>query len=179
MAENLYTPNCIRTFTGQYFNLLNPDPLTIYPVDIAVGLARECRFGNHTKKFYSVAAHSIEAMNLGVEKYPDDFQLHFKLLMHDAHEAYCGDAQTPLGDLLGPLWKEMKKKIQSAINIRFRMSDPSLDPRVKEIDKILLEKEWGTKVLKWSGLSTSEESDVNVFINYFVKLCKSPYVLQP
>ncbi len=35
--ENLYTPDCIRTFTGKYVNVFDPDPETICIEDISEG----------------------------------------------------------------------------------------------------------------------------------------------
>ncbi len=59
MTENLYTPDCIRTFSGQYVNVFAPDPDTILIEDIAHALSQQCRFGGHLPEFYSVAQHCV------------------------------------------------------------------------------------------------------------------------
>lgn len=46
-TENLYTTDCIRTSSGQYVNVFNPDPNTIKIEDIAHSLSMQCRFGGH------------------------------------------------------------------------------------------------------------------------------------
>ena len=55
MKENLYTPNCIRTFTGLYMNVFNPKPDMICIEDIAHALSQQPRFGGHLPRMYSVA----------------------------------------------------------------------------------------------------------------------------
>lgn len=59
MTENLHTPNCIRTVSGQYVDLADPDPDTILITDIAHALSQLPRFGGHLPRFYSVAQHSM------------------------------------------------------------------------------------------------------------------------
>ena len=50
--ENLYTPNCIRTFTGIYVNVFEPTPEMICIEDIAHALSNQCRFSGHLPTFY-------------------------------------------------------------------------------------------------------------------------------
>jgi hypothetical protein len=50
----------------------------------------QCRFGGHTKEFYSVAQHSVRVAKL----LPED--LAFAGLMHDATEAYVQDLVRPI-----------------------------------------------------------------------------------
>lgn len=54
--------NIISTFTGQSFNVLTPDPLTVKIEDIAHALSLLCRANGHFNRFYSVAEHSINAV---------------------------------------------------------------------------------------------------------------------
>lgn len=82
--------NCILTYTGKYVNLIRPDPATLDIVDIAHALSQINRFGGHTRRFYSVAQHSVLASHLVPLKY----RLH--ALLHDAAEAYFGDMVQPL-----------------------------------------------------------------------------------
>ena len=47
MKENLYTKDCIRTFTGIYMNVFNPTSEMICIEDIAHSLSLQCRFAGH------------------------------------------------------------------------------------------------------------------------------------
>lgn len=80
----------IKTFTGREFDIIaiSKDDLEI--MDIATALSRLCRWGGHTRVFYSVAEHSVRVS----EKLPGPLQL--AGLLHDASEAY-------VQDLIGPL----------------------------------------------------------------------------
>lgn len=105
----------IRTFTGQMFNVLEPDPERIDIVDIAHALSNQCRFTGHVKNFYSVAEHSIhvsELVNTEHEKCG---------LLHDATEAYLMDLASPIkrGTPLGVIFKELENKLWIAIAQRF------------------------------------------------------------
>lgn len=173
----LNRPHHIRVFSGKYINLLNPDPSDIFLIDVAVGLARECRWGNHCKRFYSVAEHSIECMNQAEMYLPLDTYFAFNCLMHDAHEAYLGDIPSPLKKLI-PQYDEVAERLQKAINIRFGIS-PRLSADVKIIDEKVLNDEWKRKNLNWTGLEMDEKSRTDLFIHHAVRLCKTPIVIMP
>lgn len=186
LIEKLYTPNCIYTYGGRFIDVTNLKSEDIFPDDIAIGLARECRFGNHTKRVYSVAEHSIWCMFKGQEMYPDDKALHFRLLMHDAHEAYLGDWPTPIIDSINGIYpgikdglNAIKKLVQSKINERFGISKcPLTCEKVREIDKMALEWEWKYKVLHWTEMLPMHDSEIaDMWLHYFKKLIKVPVVL--
>ena len=177
-TENLYTPNCIRTFTGRYVNLKDPQQESIMPFDIAIGLARQCRFGGHTKKFYSVAQHSDWCRQTCELQYPDDASLAFKVLLHDAHEYILSDIPTPLKALM-PEYDNIAEKLQETIHRRFGVIvTPREQAIIKDIDKRALEWEWQTKVLQWGGPEYTVQDAADIFINHFVRLCRVPFVLQ-
>ena len=92
------------TTTGRQFWPASPDPEQIQIEDIAHALSNLCRFGGHTREFYSVAQHSV----LVSQNVPDDLRL--VGLMHDATEAYCGDMIRPLKNVL-PEFKELENGI--------------------------------------------------------------------
>lgn len=118
------------TYTGKYFDLLNPDPALVDIVDIANGLSKQCRFNGHCLRFYSVAQHSVAVSYL----VPEEHALHG--LLHDAAEAYIGDVIAPLKQLL-PDYKQIEKTVEQAIFSAFRL--PSLLPHcVKKADAIML-----------------------------------------
>ncbi len=80
----------IQTFTGVQFWPLDPHSNDVRVEDIAHALANICRFGGHTKGFYSVAQHSVLVSTYVPREY------RFVALMHDAPEAYLGDMVRPM-----------------------------------------------------------------------------------
>lgn len=84
----------METWLGNRVDLLNPDPSQIDIRDIARHLSIINRFSGATKAPYSVAQHSLYVSML----VPEAWQLH--ALLHDAHEAYLGDINTPLKECL-------------------------------------------------------------------------------
>lgn len=179
MQEFLLNDKCIITHCGLFIEVAKPDVTKIYPFDIAVGLGRECRWGGHTKKFYSVAEHSVECYKLAAVKYPENILLQFKVLMHDAHEAYIKDLPTPLKKLL-PGYDILRERWQTVIeeryNCRCSISDEEI---IKEIDVEVLEWEWKYKVNAWNGLELDDKAAADYFLHYFVRLCRHPHVLKP
>lgn len=179
MQENLYTPGCIRTFSGQYISIQSPDWLKVYVADIAVGLSREPRFAGHTKKFYSVAEHSIWCMEKAQELYPENISLPFQCLLHDAHEAYLKDIPSPIKCELSN-YKELAELHQAAIHQRYNVRITHNNKKlVKEIDRMALEWEWENKMLTWKGMALEDQARVDLFIHHFVKLCKHPFTILP
>lgn len=135
MSENtLFKPNCIRTFTGQYVNFIDPDPDTIVIEDIAHALSNMCRWGGHTPRFYSVAQHSILC-----SKHVDK---HYRLaaLMHDASEAYLMDIPRPIKKLLAN-YNEIENKLMEVIAKKFKFEWPMPEP-VRISDDYMLYHEW-------------------------------------
>ena len=85
----------IETFTGVAFRPLDPNPADICIEDIAHALAHQCRFSGHTRRFYSVAEHSVRVAELlEAQGHTPDVLLWG--LLHDASEAYLVDIPTPL-----------------------------------------------------------------------------------
>jgi glycine/D-amino acid oxidase-like deaminating enzyme len=121
----------IETFTGLQFDLSNPLPGQIHPLDIAVALARTARFNGHTKFFYSVAQHAFLASVL----VPREHAL--AALLHDASEAYTGDIVRPLKRLLGEEFALIEHRIEQAVALRFDLP-PIMSPYVKVADNRLL-----------------------------------------
>lgn len=120
----------IQSRSGRYINFVAPDPSLFCINDIAHALSHTCRFGGHTRDFYSVAQHSVLASYL----VPENDQ--FAALMHDAAEAYVGDVPTPLKQLL-PEYKVIEKRIETCLFERFGLYD-GIPLSVKKADLIML-----------------------------------------
>lgn len=73
--------------------------------DIASSLAKLCRFTGHISGHYSVAQHSVLVSYLVPKEYA------MLGLLHDAHEAYIGDINTPFKHTV-PGLKEAELRIQ-------------------------------------------------------------------
>lgn len=92
----------IQTYTGRAFDLLDPKPEQIDPLDIAHALSNLCRFTGHCREFYSVAQHSCLVAEITQDLWrvsqgttcPDLVALAAHL--HDSPEAYVTDVSTPL-----------------------------------------------------------------------------------
>lgn len=103
----------LQTASGKAFDLTHPDPLLVdFQNDVAPALAKLARFTGHTlgDVGYSVAQHCV----LGAESLFDATSSHrlaMLFLLHDAHEAYCGDIPTPVAATLAEMVPETKRAI--------------------------------------------------------------------
>lgn len=140
MTENLYHPDSIRTFTGQYVNPLNPDPDTICIDDIAHALSQICRFGGHLPYFYSVADHSL-AVSYSL---PAEHVL--AGLLHDASEAYLCDIPSPVKRMITG-YAEAEDRLMKVIAEKFGFPWP-LPEVIKAEDRRQLQIEWDNIMLK-------------------------------
>lgn len=166
MIDNLYTPNCIRTFTGKYFNIVDPTLDMICIEDIAHSLSMQCRFAGHLPDFYSVAQHSLLCAAM-CEAEENKLQA----LLHDASEAYLLDIPKPYKHLISN-YMQLEDKIMLLIAEKFKFQYPLTD-KIKKVDSLMLELEWNvlmlansnTKMLCWN----QKEAERN-FIERFNQL---------
>lgn len=105
----------ITTHSGGVFNFQDWNVSSICIEDIAHALSNICRFTGHTRKFYSVAQHSVYVSRI----VPPAFA--FAGLMHDGAEAYLGDVSAPLKALL-PDYKKIEREIEYQIGVAFGLS---------------------------------------------------------
>lgn len=125
----MHTP-WIQTFSGRAFPLLAPTRDDVSIKDIAQSLALQCRFAGHTRRFYSVAEHSLHVSRA----VPRDLAL--AGLLHDAAEAYVQDITRPLKQVLEG-HRAVEARVWEVIAERFGLPG-LLPPEVKEADMRML-----------------------------------------
>ena len=93
----------MQTASGEQFWPLDPRASEVNPVDIAHHLSLICRYCGASKRFYSVAEHTLGVLHVGmreaIRRNPlAEFNrlLAVALLLHDASEAYCHDLIRPI-----------------------------------------------------------------------------------
>jgi hypothetical protein len=164
--ENLYTPDCIRTYTGIYMNVFEPTLDMICIEDIAHALSMQCRFGGHLPVFYSVAQHSVMCSKLANQDYK------LQALLHDASEAYLMDIPRPIKQRLSN-YKEIEASLMALIAEKYEF-DSVLSKSTKAVDEYMLQWEWSTIMLKREVFKPIEcwnqEKAKEIFIETFIKL---------
>lgn len=140
------------TRSGHVVSLIDPQPESIDLFDIAHGLAHLCRFNGHTRRFYSVAEHSMHVARVAgfaarsrtlgeVEQDGalDERAITQQALLHDAAEAYLGDLIAPVKHFtrLGEAYEVLEDRLEAVIFAKFACPHP-LDALVKGADKRVL-----------------------------------------
>ena len=145
-------PGCIRTVTGRYVSIANPQAEQIDLEDIAHGLANTMRWGGHTLHPYSVAQHSMEVAKRCERPHA------LAALLHDASEAYLCDLPTPLKSLL-PDYKAIEARFMRVIFDRFGVPYP-LHESVSKADADALQWEWEAVMIAPKGGFHYEPSNI-------------------
>ena len=127
----------IQTVSGRWLDPLAPDAACIDIGDIAQALANQCRFGGHSRRFYSVAQHSAIVSDVCAERGASAAEA-LVALLHDAAEAYLVDLPHPLKHRsdLGQPFRRAEKLLEEAIAARFELGPPPAG--MKAIDRSLL-----------------------------------------
>jgi hypothetical protein len=154
----------LQTVSGRWVNPFDPDPNQLDAGDIARALANQCRFGGHSRVFYSVAQHSVILSDL-VEQRGGDVEDAFAALMHDATEAYLGDMPHPIKhrSTLGAAFKEAEDHLGRAIRARFRIKADV--PEIKRVERALLATEsraFSAERWHWPELAGVEPLDIEL-----------------
>lgn len=131
MSVGVRRGDWMATHTGRMFWPLDPDPADIDIVDIAHALSNLCRYGGHTRRFYSVAEHCV----LMADALGDPAERRWALL-HDASEAYLVDVPRPIKWSLGG-YREAEALLMHAVCTRFGLP-PDMPARVREFDDRIL-----------------------------------------
>lgn len=139
----------INLYSGGKINLLDPRPEQIDIRDIAHALSNICRFGGHTREFYSVAQHSCLVSHLiyspEIHSIKGANELQLIALLHDASEAYLGDVVKPLKHRIALAYEPLEMLFTIAINRRFGIDLQAIiatQQAVKYADKRALEMEF-------------------------------------
>ena len=131
-----------RMLSGRRLDLLDPSPLDIEIEDIAHGLAFVARWNGQTfGDFpYSVAEHSLLVEQIYTMMFPDaPVKWRLVALLHDAPEFVIGDMISPVKAAVGPGYKAMDVRLQSAIHIRFGLpaeTPAKIKRDIKKADRI-------------------------------------------
>lgn len=112
---------------GAELHLQQPAPGSITAAALAWSLAQLNRFTGHARRPYSVAEHSLLVAEIlerehGVTANSLDGAMALMAgLMHDAHEAFCGDLHTPGKRAVGPGWRQFEGRLEHAVHNAFAL----------------------------------------------------------
>ncbi|NBC11661.1 MAG: phosphohydrolase [Planctomycetes bacterium] len=126
----------VQTYTGRKFYPLAPRVEDIHIEDIAHALSNLCRYGGHSRSFYSVAQHSVY---VACEAPP---QHALWGLLHDAAEAYVMDLPRPLKKAVAG-YADAEARVMDAVCERFGM-DPAMPEAVHRVDMAVMADEMAT-----------------------------------
>jgi 5'-deoxynucleotidase YfbR-like HD superfamily hydrolase len=113
-----------RMLSGRRLDLLDPSPLDIEISDIAHGLARVARWNGQTggDHAFSVAQHSLLVEMIFELQNPQATPgQRLAALLHDAPEYVIGDMISPFKAVVGGGYKEVERRLQRAIHLRFSL----------------------------------------------------------
>lgn len=127
---DLQSAATIQTYTGRMFDLFHPKHDEIDLRDISHALSMVCRYGGHSRRFYSVAEHCTLMAGFFEER--KEYDLARAALLHDTSEAYMGDVVRPLKLRLA-LYRQTEDILLSAILTKFGMP-PEIPGEVKMAD---------------------------------------------
>ena len=138
MADERPDGDWLETYTGARFHFLDPHNDEIRIEDVAHALSMCCRYGGHTKSFYSVAEHSLLiAEYVGWLGYGPSTVL--TALLHDASETYTGDMARPLKMILSD-FRAVEDRIERALARKFGTIYPP-PVIIKECDRRIIRDE--------------------------------------
>lgn len=132
MMRASQTHSWIQSYGGRAIDPFNLTESDVEIEDISHALANLCRFGGHSRHFYSVAQHCTIVSQIVPAR------LSLAGLLHDADEAYVVDLPAPL-KVRFPEYRELCDKVQRVINRRFGITLTDDDRRIiKDADNTAL-----------------------------------------
>lgn len=142
------TRGIIRLESGLLLNLLDPKPDQFTENDIALGLARESRYGGQVlddpSLMYSVGQHSVYGCWKALDETDNDHTAGLVLLLHDASEGIgMKDLPSPFKMIL-PDYKKIENKLMDAVWKKFNIEFSYYEDLMHRIDKEILHMELHT-----------------------------------
>jgi hypothetical protein len=121
-----YDNDHLNTILGTKFRPCDPQPEEIALVDIAHGLAHNCRLVEQSRIFYSLAQHSLNVSRAlaAVEDASPEHQLYG--LLHDASEAYLSDVPGMVKDRF-EYYREAEDAIMKAVWEWSNLGQPNVE----------------------------------------------------
>lgn len=122
MRQPEHKGDWMETHTGLRFYPIDPTPDQFDPLDVAHALSQSCRYGGHTKRFYSVAEHACILADYAQRQgfSPQD---QWTILHHDDAEAYICDLPRPVKHQM-PAYKEAEALVESVLFDVFHVEYP-------------------------------------------------------
>ncbi len=147
-----------RMLSGRRLDLLDPSPLDIEIEDIAHGLARVARWNGqtHGAHIFSVAQHTLLVEAVMRAQIPRaDHRIRLAAMLHDAPEYVIGDMISPFKAVIGGSYKQVEKRLLSAIHVRFGL--PAVLPG--DIEKQIKAADMGAAYLESTHLAGFGEAE--------------------
>jgi len=156
----------MRTASGQWVSLLDPQPHMIALDDILVAASRIIRFNGHS--VVTLAEHSCRVHDLVRHHYEvTDPRILRAALMHDAHEAYVVDVPSPLKAAMREIslygtsqYDTIENNMADIVALVFDFELP-LHPIVKDADMLAaaieVDMTWGKGTAETWGLPSYVE----------------------
>lgn len=123
----------IATATGTPFNVIEPRAEDVDIKDIASALSKQCRYGGHTKRFYSVAEHCVHVAWFASSPRK------LEALLHDGSEGYLLDIPRPIKKAM-PEYRVIEDRLMTVIGDRFGFRWP-VSAEVTDLDNRILHDE--------------------------------------
>lgn len=120
----------ILTYSGKYFDYLEPERNEYDIYDIAHHLSNLCRFAGAVRSFYSVAQHCDLVSRLVPPRQA------LPALLHDGAEFVLVDIPRPLKQLL-PDYKKIEARVERDLMTRFDLPYP-MSAEVHDADRLAL-----------------------------------------
>ena len=155
----------IKTYTGKYFDPMEPKMESIDIRDIAHALSLTCRGNGHVKQFFSVGQHCV---NCAVEAEARGYSKRVILgcLLHDASEAYMSDVPRPFKEVL-PEYKKAEEKLIDFIYTKYLGS--TLTAEEKQLVSLIDDEELYYDMLELFGVQMEMQAPVlQVALDYGV-----------
>lgn len=181
--DNLYegrVGDWMRTRSGGRFYPADIRASDIQIMDLASGVARECRYGGQISGWYSVAEHSI----LVASVLP--MELRLQGLMHDAPEGLIRDMTRP-NKMQLPDYRALEDRLWAAVAEKFGLP-LELHPAVKQADNDVLLAErkvfYPNDYAKWDIRGTAADVEIKqmspweaetAFLNLFHELTEGAF----